>query len=81
MAVPAKMTSSIFGVRNDLVDWVPRTQERASTRFDLPDPLGPTTTVTPGRNSSLVRSAKDLKPATFKDLRYKMASLGRLPGE
>ena len=43
VAVPAKMTSSIFGVRSDLADWLPKTQERASTRLDLPDPLGPTT--------------------------------------
>jgi hypothetical protein len=30
--------------------------------FDLPEPLGPTTTVMPLGNSNLVRSAKLLKP-------------------
>ena len=70
MAVPAKMTSSILSVRNALVDWVPITHERASTRFDLPDPLGPTTTVTPGRNSNRVRSANDLKPTSLSDFKY-----------
>jgi hypothetical protein len=34
----------------------------ASTTFDLPDPLGPTTTVIPAVNSNRVRSAKLLKP-------------------
>ena len=34
----------------------------ASTTFDLPDPLGPTTTVTPGSISSVVESANDLNP-------------------
>jgi hypothetical protein len=47
------------------------TQWMASTRFDLPDPLGPTTTETPGRNSSRVRSANDLKPTTLRVLRYR----------
>src|SRR4029453_4907684 len=40
----------------------PSTQATASTRFDLPEPFGPTTTVTPGSNSSTVLSANDLKP-------------------
>src|SRR5690606_16845275 len=70
VAVPAKTTSSIFGVRRLLVDWVPITQETASTRFDLPDPLGPTITVTPGRSSSRVRSANDLNPTSLRDFRY-----------
>jgi hypothetical protein len=70
VAVPAKMTSSIFAVRSAFGDWVPITQAMASTTFDLPDPFGPTTTVTPGRNSRRVRSAKDLNPVSFNDLRY-----------
>ena len=37
--------------------------------FDLPQPFGPTTTLTPGENSSLVRSGKDLKPFRVIDLR------------
>ena len=82
-AVPAKMTSSIFGVRRLFADWVPRTHDSASTRLDLPEPLGPTTTVTPGRNSRRVRSANDLNPVSFSDFRYKACSatwlFGSLP--
>ena len=48
--VPAKMTSSIFAERNDRGPWAPNTQVTASTTFDLPLPLGPTTTVIPGSN-------------------------------
>ena len=62
LAVPAKMTSSIFWLRTALGAWAPSTQAMASTTFDLPDPLGPTTTVTPGSSSSVVASANDLKP-------------------
>jgi hypothetical protein len=36
----------------------------ASTTFDFPHPLGPTTAVTPGGNSIWVFSAKDLNPRT-----------------
>ena len=58
----------------------------ASTMFDLPDPLGPTTTVTPGGNSNRVLSAKLLKPLNSRALsieghRYdekEKAVLGRL---
>ena len=38
--------------------------------FDLPEPLGPTTTLTPGPNSSRVRSGNDLKPFSVIDFRY-----------
>ena len=37
--------------------------------LDLPEPLGPTITDTPGANSSRVRSGKDLKPFSMIDLR------------
>ncbi len=37
--------------------------------FDLPDPLGPTTTQTPGSKSSVVLSAKDLNPFSVSDRR------------
>ena len=60
--VPAKMTSSIFWERTTLGPWAPSTQAMASTTLDLPDPFGPTTTVTPGSKSSVVGSANDLKP-------------------
>ncbi len=40
----------------------PSAQRRASARLLLPDPFGPTTALIPGPNSTLVRSANDLKP-------------------
>ena len=46
--VPAKMTSSIFCERTEVGACAPSTQAMASTTFDLPEPLGPTTTVMPG---------------------------------
>jgi hypothetical protein len=47
------------------------TQARASTTLDLPDPLGPTTAVTPGSKSKVVAEAKDLNPRTVRLLRCK----------
>src|SRR3954452_81267 len=41
----------------------------ASTTLDLPDPFGPTTTVTPGSNWSVVGSANDLKPLRVSDFK------------
>ena len=70
LAVPAKMTSSIFWERTDFGDWAPSTQAMASTTFDLPDPLGPTTTVTPGSSAIGVLSANDLKPLMVRFFRY-----------
>ncbi len=69
LVVPMKMTSSIFALRSARVLWAPRTQMTASTTLDLPEPLGPTTAVTPGSNSSTVLSAKDLKPFMVNRLR------------
>ena len=69
LAVPAKMTSSIFWERTADGAWAPSTQPMASTTLDLPDPFGPTTTVTPGSRSSTVVSAKDLKP--FRESRFR----------
>jgi hypothetical protein len=42
----------------------------ASTTFDLPEPLGPTTQVIPGSSFIVVEVAKDLKPFTVRLLRY-----------
>ena len=47
----------------------PRTHAMASTTFDLPEPLGPTTTVTPGSRSIDAASAKDLKPLSVRFFR------------
>ncbi len=63
------MTSSIFEPRSALGPWAPSTQATASTTFDLPLPLGPTTTVTPGSRCSVTGSAKDLKPFRVSDFR------------
>ena len=41
----------------------------ASTTLDFPEPLGPTTTVTPGCISRVVDSAKDLNPLRVSALR------------
>ena len=60
--VPAKMTSSILPPRSVRGPWAPSTHATASTRFDFPEPFGPTTTMTPGSNSSTVLSANDLNP-------------------
>ena len=69
LAVPAKMTSSIFWLRTALGACAPSTQPMASTTLDLPLPFGPTTTVTPGSISSDVVSANDLKPFNVRVLR------------
>ena len=58
---PAKITSSLLRLRSAR-PCSPRAQRRASARLLLPEPLGPTTALIPGPNSTIVRSAKDLKP-------------------
>ena len=78
--VPAKMTSSIFAERSERGPWAPSTQVTASTTLDLPLPFGPTTTVTPGSNSSTVGSAKDLKPFMLSDFRNIGATLSEAYG-
>ena len=47
VAVPEKMTSSILPPRSVLVDCSPMTQRMASLMLLLPEPLGPTTAVSP----------------------------------
>src|SRR5512142_910697 len=59
---PAKITSSISEPRICLAEVSPITHFSASTRFDLPQPLGPTMPVMPGSIASSVGSTKDLKP-------------------
>ena len=71
--VPAKITSSIFPPRKDFAPCSPITQESASTTFDLPDPLGPTTQVMPCSKFKVVEEAKDLNPFRLILFRY-MAS-------
>src|SRR5262249_48336307 len=76
----AKMTSSILPPRSVRGPWAPSTHATASTRFDFPEPLGPTTTVTPGSNSRTVLSANDLKPRSVSDLRNTWAAPTRVKG-
>src|SRR6185369_4711742 len=67
--VPAKMTSSILPPRSVLAPCSPITQVSASTTFDFPDPLGPTTQVMPGSKRRVVGEANDLKPFRVRLLR------------
>src|SRR3954451_19503322 len=67
--VPAKITSSILPPRRLLAPCSPITQLSASTTFDLPEPLGPTTQVMPGSRRSVVADAKDLNPRMVRVLR------------
>src|SRR6516225_1139639 len=61
-ALPAKITSSISPPRSRLAEVSPITQRSASTRFDLPQPFGPTIPVKPGAIASSVSSTNDLNP-------------------
>ena len=69
LSVPLKITSSILLLRTADGAWAPSTQASASTTLDFPEPLGPTTTVTPGSNSIVVESAKDLNPLSMSDFK------------
>src|SRR5450755_1573870 len=69
-AVPAKMTSSILPPRRLLAPCSPSTHANASTTFDLPEPLGPTTQVMPGSSRNVVDDANDLKPRRVRLFRY-----------
>src|ERR1700682_2692768 len=71
---PEKITSSIDAARMDLCEVSPITQRSASTRFDLPQPFGPTTPVSPGSIRKSVGSTKDLKPSR----RSRVSFMGRL---
>src|SRR5262245_37303553 len=70
------MTSAISPPRRLLADCSPSTHRTASTTFDFPLPLGPTTAVTPGGNSNAVLSAKLLNPTNSS--RFSMVQTRRL---
>ena len=72
---PPKITSCIDWPRTATGDCSPSAHSTASVTLDLPEPLGPTITLTPGPNSSRVRSGNDLKPLTDTDFRYMSASV------
>ncbi len=80
--VPAKITSSISPPRMARALFSPMAQRRASTTFDLPQPFGPTTPVSPGMISTLTGSAKLLNPAMRRrrKLTGKRGSCGYAPG-
>merc|ERR1711960_74823 len=59
------MTSSITPERMDLGEFSPITQRIASSRLDLPQPLGPTTPVSPGSICKVEGSTKLLKPLSL----------------
>src|SRR3954451_18099971 len=68
VAVPAKMTSSMPPPRSDFGLDSPIAQRIASRRFDLPQPLGPTTPVRPGSMRSSAGSTKLLNPLSLSRL-------------
>jgi hypothetical protein len=68
LAVPAKITSSMPPPRIDLALLSPITQRMASSKLDLPQPLGPTTPVSPGSIRSSAGSTKLLKPDSLSRL-------------
>src|SRR5690349_13304110 len=80
--LPEKMTSSIDAARIDLCDASPITQRSASTRFDLPQPFGPTTPVKPGSIRKSVGSTNDLKPRRRSRVNFMLVSrIGPPPGD
>ena len=62
VAVPLKMTFSIFSLRSSRARCSPSTHRTASMMLDFPQPLGPTMAVMPGSKWMAVLSAKLLKP-------------------
>ena len=64
--VPEKITSSMAAARMLLCEVSPITHRNASSRFDFPQPLGPTTPVSPDAMTSSVGSTKDLKPSSLR---------------
>jgi len=73
------MTSSILPPRRDFAPCSPITQVSASTTFDLPEPLGPTTQVMPGSSRSVVAEAKDLNPLRVRLFKYTRLTYRRTP--
>src|SRR5487761_1490937 len=63
------MRSSVLLPRSRVGACSPSTQRIASTTFDLPHPLGPTTAVIPDAKLIDVESKKDLKPTNSRLLR------------
>src|SRR5208282_5817661 len=68
------MRSSTLLPRSRVGACSPSTHRIASTTFDLPHPLGPTTAVIPGAKPMVVESRKDLKPSNSRLLRRMLPS-------
>src|SRR6266446_10027468 len=68
------MRSSTLLPRRRVGACSPRTHRMASTTFDLPHPLGPTTAVIPGEKPNVVESRNDLKPSNSRLLRRMLPS-------
>ena len=73
---PAKIMSCIAWPRTFSGLCSPSAQSTASVTFDLPQPFGPTMTLTPGEKTSRVRSGKDLKPLIVIELRCMVGAAG-----
>src|SRR5512143_1141162 len=63
-SLPLKITASMASPRRCFGLCSPSTQRMASTMFDLPQPFGPTTPVTPEGKSRTVRWGNDLNPTS-----------------
>src|SRR6056297_3642179 len=74
-AAPAKITSSMPLPRIALGRFSPMTQRSASSRFDLPQPLGPTMPVSPSATTRSVGSTKLLKPVSLSLVKRKTGLL------
>src|SRR5271155_2382 len=72
---PEKITSSMPEARIFLNELSPITQRRASTKFDLPQPFGPTTPVSPGSILNSALSQKLLKPVRRKRSNFIVVTL------
>src|SRR5208282_264381 len=68
------MRSSMLLPRSRVGACSPSTHRIASTTFDLPQPLGPTTAVIPGAKPIVVESRNDLKPSNSRLLRRMLPS-------
>ena len=79
LAVPAKITSSIPPPRIAEGRVSPMTQRSASSRFDFPQPFGPTTPVNPSEITRSVGSTKLLKPLSRRREKRKRAVLNVIP--
>ena len=79
--VPEKITSSMSAARSDLCEVSPITQRNASTRLDLPQPLGSTTPVSPGSIMKSVGLMKDLKPSRLQSCEPRVDAVPIMEGE